>query len=69
MELEPWNAEPYVALGLLFLNEKLEKRAEGFFRKALSIDPDHAMARKKIEEISGGIKKRPMFTIFGKKNK
>ena len=69
IELEPWNAEPYVALGLLFLNEKLEKRAEGFFRKALSIDPDHVMARKKIEEISGEIKKRPMFTIFGKKSK
>lgn len=69
IELEPWNAEPYVALGLLFLNEKLERRAESFFRKALSIDPDHAMARRKVEEISGVVKKKPMFSFFGKKSK
>jgi len=66
-ELEPWNTEPYVALGMLFLSEKLEKRAEGFFRKALSINPDHPIARKKLEEITGSDKGKGLLGIFKKK--
>jgi curved DNA-binding protein CbpA len=67
IEMEPWNAEPLVALGLLFLAEKLDKRAEGFFRKALAIDPDHEMARKKIAELMPDNKKQSMFSVFKKK--
>ncbi len=67
IEMEPWNAEPYAALGLLFLSEKLEKRAENFFRKALAIDPEHALAKKRLVEMTGGIKKQSVFSIFQKK--
>jgi curved DNA-binding protein CbpA len=67
VEMEPWNAEPLVALGLLFLAEKLDKRAEGFFRKALAIDPDHEVALSKIVELTPGNKKQSMFSVFKKK--
>lgn len=51
--IEPWNAEHVVALGMLFYSERLLKRAEGFFRKALEIEPKHELARKKLIEIVG----------------
>lgn len=52
-EMESWNAEPYAELGMLFYSERLYKRAEGYFRKALEIEPGHAVAKKKLEEIVG----------------
>ncbi len=68
IELEPLNAEPYAALGMLFLSEGLKNRAEGFFRKALSIDPDHVLARKRLQEIKKGpAKKKGLFSSFKKK--
>jgi Tfp pilus assembly protein PilF len=67
IEMEPWNAEPLAALGLLFMAEKLDKRAEGFFRKALAIDPDHEVALSKIAELSPGNKKQSVFSVFKKK--
>jgi curved DNA-binding protein CbpA len=67
IEMEPWNAEPLVGLGLMFLAEKLDKRAEGFFRKALSINPDHELARSKIVELTHDPKKASMFSVFQKK--
>jgi len=67
IEMEPWNAEPYAALGLLFLSERLEKRAENFFRKALAIDPEHELAKKRLGEMIGGIKKESAFSFFKKK--
>jgi curved DNA-binding protein CbpA len=67
IELEPWNAEPYAALGLLFQYEKLEKRAENFFKKALAIDPEHELAKKRLAEMTGKDKKQSMFSIFQKK--
>lgn len=67
VEMEPWNAEPLAALGLLFLAEKLDKRAESFFRKALAIDPDHEVALNKIAELAPGTKKHSVFSIFKKK--
>jgi len=66
VELEPWNPEPYAALGLLFQSEKLEKRAENFFRKALSIDPEHELAKKRLSEMLGS-ERKSAFSIFGKK--
>jgi tetratricopeptide (TPR) repeat protein len=51
--IEPWNAEHVVALGMLFYSERLLKRAEGFFRKALELEPNHDLARKKLTEITG----------------
>ncbi len=67
IELEPWNAEPHVAVGLLFMAEKMEKRAESFFRKALSIDPDHSLARKRLEELTKTTEKKSLFSLFSKK--
>jgi tetratricopeptide (TPR) repeat protein len=52
-EIEPWNAEHQCALGMLFYSEKLYKRAEAYFRKAIEIEPDHALANKKLYEIVG----------------
>jgi tetratricopeptide (TPR) repeat protein len=51
--IEPWNAEHAAALGMLFYSERLLKRAEGFFRKALELEPNHDLARKKLAEITG----------------
>lgn len=67
IELEPWNPEPFAALGLLFQSEKMEKRAENFFRKALSIDPEHELSKKKLAELLGTDKKKAGFSLFQKK--
>jgi tetratricopeptide (TPR) repeat protein len=79
VEMEPWNAEHYAALGLLFYSERLNSRAESYFRKALDKEPGHTMARKKLEEIVGPEKKpmdqvreglaKAIPSIFGKKKK
>ncbi|MCP5046511.1 MAG: hypothetical protein GY940_05015 [bacterium] len=50
-EMEAWNVEPIVALGMLFYSERLHKRAETYFKKALEIQNDHPVARKKLAEI------------------
>ena len=52
-DMETWNAEPYAALGMLFYSEKLKNRAEQYFRRALELDPNHAVAKKKLFEIVG----------------
>jgi len=70
IDLEPWNAEAFTAMGILFISENQVKRAEGFFRKALAINPDHALARKKLAEITGKEpKKKSKFSLFGKSKK
>lgn len=69
VDLEPWNVEAFTALGILFLTEGQAKRAEGFFRKTLSINPDHALARKKLVEITGVDPKKKKFSFFGKSKK
>jgi tetratricopeptide (TPR) repeat protein len=56
-EMESWNAEPYAALGMLFYSERLYKRAETYFRRALELEPTHAVARAKLTEIVGPEKK------------
>lgn len=69
VDLEPWNVEAFTALGILFLTEGQPKRAEGFFRKTLSINPDHTLARKKLMEITGVDPKKKKFSFFGKSKK
>ncbi len=67
-ELEPWNPEPLIAMGKLFLHEGLKKRAETFFRKALSINPENEIAKKKLDEIKkSSSKKISIGSIFRKK--
>jgi tetratricopeptide (TPR) repeat protein len=68
IDLEHWNVEAFTAMGLLLISENQPLRAEGFFRKVLSINPDHAVARKKLQEIIGkNSKKKRKFSLFGKK--
>lgn len=54
--LDQWNAEAYVGLGLLYKKEGLVVKARKQLQKALSIDPDHKVALKEMQE--AGPKKR-----------
>ncbi len=76
-EMEEWNAEPFAALGMLFYSERLVKRAESYFRKALELEPGHELARSKLNLIAGpeskpmdkvgNTLKKILPTFFGKK--
>jgi len=69
-ELDPWNAEIAVALGLLYLSENLTNRAETLFQKAISINPDHALARKKLKELGVNYgRKKGLGDLFRKKKR
>jgi curved DNA-binding protein CbpA len=46
--LEPWNAEAYVGLGVLYKKEGLHIKAKKQFERALQIDPDHKIARREL---------------------
>jgi len=52
-EIEPWNAEHFFALGMLFYHQRLPQRALGYFRKALQLEPRHVQAQRKLEELEG----------------
>jgi tetratricopeptide (TPR) repeat protein len=52
-EIEPWNAEHFLTLGMLFYNEKLPQRALGYFQKTLELDSGNLQARRKLEELEG----------------
>ncbi len=67
VQMEPWNADALAALGLLFMKENLPRRAEGFFRKALSVNPEHQLSRRRLEEIAGPPKKSSWFSLGKKK--
>ena len=68
VDLDPWSAEPLVALGILFLNENMVKRAENFFRKAISIDPENKIAKKRLADIiESSSKGKLKNSIFKKK--
>ncbi len=73
-ELEPWNPEGYVGLGVLYKQEGLLARAAKHFQKALEIDSDHDIARRELEALGKGEKKRGLkglfsMNIFGPKKK
>jgi Flp pilus assembly protein TadD len=53
-ELEPYNAQIRVKLGLLYKEAGLSKKADNFFREALQIDPDNRAAKR---ELSGALAK------------
>lgn len=53
--LEPWNAEAFVGLGVLYKREGLHVKARKQFQRALQIDPDHKIA---LKELRGGEKQR-----------
>ncbi len=73
IQLEPWNPEGHVGLGLLYKAEGLKTKAIKQLEKALEVDEGHASAREALEELTGGGKKGPKsffkLDIFGSKKK
>jgi tetratricopeptide (TPR) repeat protein len=76
IELEPWNAEGYLGLGMLYKREGLMLRARKQLEKAVEIDADHKAARAALDELSGekeeakkGLKGILSKDLFGSKKK
>ena len=53
IQIEPWNPDLYVALGLFYKNEDLKIKAARQFEKALNIDPGHKHALLELGRKSG----------------
>ncbi len=53
IELESWNPECYIGLGLFYKQQGFKTRAKKQFNKALNIDPLSTVAKKELDEISG----------------
>lgn len=67
-QLEPWNAEGYVGLGILYKQEGLAVKASRQFQKALQVDPQHRIARQELEAVGGKTKQtKGLFSFFKKK--
>jgi curved DNA-binding protein CbpA len=47
-ELEPYNAQIRLKLGLIYKEAGLPKKAKNYFRAALQIDPDNRMAHREL---------------------
>ena len=47
-ELEPYNAQIRIKLGMLYKEAGLAKKAENYFREALQMDPDNRAAKKEL---------------------
>lgn len=56
-ELDPYNAQIRVKLGLLYKEAKLPKKAEHYFKEALSLDPENRAALRELGKQSAGKKK------------
>jgi len=75
IDLEPWNPEGLIGLGLLYKQEGLLNRAKKQFERALEMDNEHELAKREIRLLSEkpGEKKglRGILTrdIFGSKKK
>ena len=65
IQLEPWNPEGFVGLGLLYKAEGLQTKAIRQFEKALEADPDHFTALEALEELTGSAKKKGIRGPFG----
>ncbi|MGD8534547.1 MAG: J domain-containing protein [Candidatus Aminicenantes bacterium] len=69
IEIEPWNAELFVALGEFYNKEGLSVKAKKQFKKALDIDPEHEMARKALGLIETPKKKKGLKGVLSLKKK
>lgn len=69
IEMEPWNADPLFYMGQLYWAENLFRKAEKCFRQALEINMEHTLAARMIEKIEDKRKSKPLFSVFGSKNK
>ncbi len=64
INMEPWNPEGYLGLGMLYRREGLQAKALKMFEKAVQADPDHVAAREALEDLSGGGKKKGLKGLF-----
>jgi curved DNA-binding protein CbpA len=64
VNLEPWNPEGYVGLGMLYKKASLKVKAANQFKKALGVDPDHRGAQKALVEIEGKKEKKGLQDIL-----
>jgi curved DNA-binding protein CbpA len=62
-ELDPYNSQIRVKLGILYKEVGLKKRAEQYFKAALSLDPDNRAAKKELNG-DGKDNKEPMGSIW-----
>jgi curved DNA-binding protein CbpA len=74
IELEPWNPEGFVGLGILYKKEGLLTKATRQFQKALEFDGDHEVARNELasltkDEKKTGLKGLLSLNLFGSKKK
>ena len=72
IELESWNPECFIGLGLFYKQQGFRARAKKQFNKALEIDPGHSVALKELAEISeeeGKKKGKGLFSFVQKKLK
>jgi tetratricopeptide (TPR) repeat protein len=54
IEIEPWNPEGLVGLGILYKREGLLARAKKQFEKAVEVDPEHKTARHELRLMTAG---------------
>jgi len=64
IELEPWNPEGIVGLGILYKKEGLTTRAKKQFERALEIEPGHQAAKQELESMGGGAEEKKGKSIF-----
>ncbi len=74
IELEPWNPEGIVGLGILYKKEGMTTRARRQFERALEIEANHQAAKSELESMDGKSdekKSKGLFTsdLFGSKKK
>jgi tetratricopeptide (TPR) repeat protein len=66
IDMEPWNPEGLVGLGVLYRQEGLLTKATRFLQKALEVDADHEMARRELEAMGIGKKVTGLKSLFSK---
>ena len=64
IELQSWNAEAYLGLGLLYMNEGLKIKARKQLEKALEIDPDRQQTKALLAELGKKGKKTGLKSIL-----
>jgi tetratricopeptide (TPR) repeat protein len=74
IELEPWNPEGFVGLGILYKKEGLLTKAMRQFHRALELDGEHEIARSELATLEkdpkkAGLKGLLSMSLFGPKTK
>lgn len=53
IKFDPYNAEHYVNLGMIYIKAGMKKRAYNQFEKALKFDPENVKAKKGLDQTKG----------------